>query len=293
MFAVHQTAVPATLARASAGRKIAIACLLALGCSNAAWATPILGAAQSFTVLGGSTVTNTGLTTVNGDVGVAPGTALTGFGSATLLGTLHSDDAAATLAHGDALAANNYLASLAFTRDLSGLDLGGMTLGAGIYRIASSAQLTGTLVLDAQNMANALFVFQIGTTLTTATAAAVNVINGSADTGVFFGVGTSAVLGAGSMFAGNIIANDSITLSAAASLLCGRALALNGAVTLDTNRVSNDCSAGGALGTTSLDYGSEGFAGIAAGQDLPEPASALLLPLGLAALAYGRRRRGA
>lgn len=272
-------------------RPIALACLLVLGCSTAAWATPILGSAQSFTVLGGSTVTNTGLSTVNGDVGAAPGTALTGFGSATLLGTVHSDDAAATLAHGDALAASSYLASLAFTRDLSGLDLGGMTLTAGIYRIATSAQLTGTLVLDAQHLASALFVFQIGTTLTTAGAAAVKVINGSADTGVFFGVGTSAVLGAGSIFAGNIIANDSITLSAAASLLCGRALALNGAVTLDTSQVSNDCAAGGALGTASLDYGSQGFAGLAAAQDLPEPATALLLPLGLVALAYGRRRR--
>jgi len=221
---------------------------------------------------------------------VAPGTAVTGIGSATLAGTVHSDDAAAVVAHASAIAAADYLASLAFTRDLTGLDLGGMTLTAGIYRIASSAQLTGTLILDAQNMANALFVFQIGTTLTTASASAVNVINGSADTGIFFDVGTSAVLGAGSMFAGNLVATDSITFHAAASLLCGRALALNGAVTLDTNLLSNDCNA---LSTTRSDFGSTGFAGIAAIQDVPEPATMLLLPLGLMALAGARRRRQA
>jgi type VI secretion system secreted protein VgrG len=274
---------------ATPGRHIALACLLALGCSTAAWSTPILGAAQSFTVLGGATVTNTGLTSINGDIGVAPGTAVTGIGSTMLIGTVHSDDAAAVVAHASAIAAADYLASLAFTRDLTGQDLGGMTLTAGIYRIASSAQLTGTLILDAQNMANALFVFQIGTTLTTASASAVNVINGSADTGIFFGVGTSAVLGAGSTFAGNLIAADSITFNAAASLLCGRALAVNGAVTLDTNLLSNDCAAG----VTHSDFGSNGFAGIAAIQDVPEPATMLLLPPGLAALAGARRRRQA
>lgn len=272
------------------GRKTALACLLALGFSGAAWSTPILGAAQSFAVLGGATVTNTGPSTVNGNIGSAPGTALTGFGAATLFGTVNPGNADATRAHDDAIAAGRYLASLAFTRDLSGLDLGGMTLGAGVYRIASSAQLTGTLVLDAQNMADALFVFQIGTSLTSAAASSVRVVNASADTGVFFGVGTSAVLGTGSVFAGNIIASDSITLGSAAAVMCGRALALNGAVTLDTNQVSNDCRAGGALGSAHTDDASFGFAGIpAAANDVPEPASALLLALGLAALAYARR----
>lgn len=269
-----------------------LACLLALALPTAAWSTPILGAAQSFTVLGGSTVTNAGSTTVNGDIGVAPGTAVTGMESTTLFGAVHSGDAAAALAHMDAIAASDYLSGLSFTTDLTGQDLGGMILTAGIYRLSSSAQLTGTLILDAQNMANALFVFQIGTTLTTASASGVNVINGAADTGVFFDVGTSAVLGAGSMFAGNLLATDSITLNAGASLLCGRALALNGAVTLDTNLVSNDCTAGGAFGSTSVDYGSQGFSGVDVAADVPEPASGLLLAAGLAALAGARRRYG-
>lgn len=266
----------------------ALLCALALALPAAAWSAPILGSAQSYTVLGGSTVTNTGLTNIYGDIGVAPGTAVTGLSTATQNGAVHSGDSAAS-AHLAAAAADAYLASLVFTQDLTGQDLGGMTLTPGVYRLSSAAQLTGTLTLDAQNMAAALFVFQIGTTLTTATASSVDVIHGGADTGVFFGVGTSAVLGVGSQFAGNLIATDSITFNASASLLCGRALALNGAVTLDSNQVSNDCAAGN-LGGGNVDFASQGFSGLAATQALPEPGSALLWSLGLGALAWSRRR---
>jgi hypothetical protein len=272
---------------------IKLACLLALAVPATAWSLPILGAAQSYAVLAGATVTNTGMTAINGDVGTAPGTEVTGIGSTALSGTVHSGDPATLLAHYDAIAASDYLARLSFTRDLTGQDLGGMTLTAGVYRLTSSAQLTGALTLDAQNLAGALFVFQIGSTLTTAGASSVNVINGNAGTGVFFDVGTSAVLGAGSLFAGNIIAADSVTFNAGASLLCGRALALNVSVTLDTNLVSRDCATGGALGTASVDYGSQGFAGMpAAAQDVPEPGTWLLMPVGLVLLYRGRRRLG-
>jgi len=270
-------------ARPPIGRQLALACMLALAVP-AAWSAPILGAAQSFAVFGGTTVTNTGASTIDGDVGVAPGTAVTGLASATVSGAVHSNDAAATLAHADALAAASYLASLAFTRDLSGQDLGGMTLAPGIYRLASSAQLTGLLTLDAQNIDAALFVFQIGSTLTTAGASAVNVINGNAGTAVFFGVGTSAVLGAGSLFAGNIVAAGSVTL-AAASQLCGRALATGGAVTLNANGVSNDCGQG-------VDFGSMGFSGgDGLAHDVPEPATLWLLPLGLLVWRLGSRSK--
>ena len=282
---VHATTNPAAFTRTASSRKLLIACALAFGLPAYASSTPILGSANTFAVVGGATVTNTGASTIVGDIGVAPGTAATGVGSAAVTGAIHSADSAATQAHADAATALAYLSGLAMTRDLTGLDLGGMTLTPGVYLLSSSAQLTGALILDAENMANALFVFQIGSTLTTAVASSVSVINGSVDTGVFFDVGTSAVLGANSLFAGNIVAADSITLATAASLQCGRALAVGGAVTLDTNVVSNDCGAG--------DFGSMGFAGVAlaAAQDVPEPAPWLLMPLGLVALGYGRKRR--
>ena len=272
--------------------KGALACLLALALPASAWSTTILGAAAPFTVLGGSTVTNTGPTAVYGDIGVAPGVAITGLDAMTLHGAASPSDAAAAMAHASAVAAGDYLSSLMFTQDLTGQDLGGMTLLAGIYRLSSSAQLTGTLFLDAQHDADALFVFQIGTSLTTAADSAVTVINGSADTGVFFDVGTSAVLGTGSQFAGNLIANESITMNTSARLLCGRAVALNGAVTLDSNMLSNDCTAN-SLGTASTDFDSQGFGGFAAATNVPEPASVWMLFSGLAVIAAMRRRRAA
>jgi type VI secretion system secreted protein VgrG len=272
--------------------KGALVCLLALALPASAWSTTILGAAAPFTVLGGSTVTNTGPTTVFGDIGVAPGAAITGLDFMTLYGAASRSDAAAAMAHASAVAAGDYLSSLMSTQDLTGLDLGGMTLMAGIYRLSSSAQLTGTLLLDAQHDSNALFVFQIGTSLTTAADSAVAVINGGADTGVFFDVGTSAVLGTGSQFVGNLIANESITMNTSASLLCGRAVALNGAVTLDSNMLSNDCTAN-SLGTASNDFDSQGFAGVASVTNVPEPASVLMTVAGLGVIAAIRRRRAA
>lgn len=269
--------------------KGALTCLLALAVPASAWSTPILGAAAPFTVLGGSAVTNTGPTAVYGDISVAPGATVTGINTVTIDGAVRSGDAATT-AHAGAVAAGDYLSSLMLTQDLTGQDLGGMTLVAGIYRLSSSAQLTGTLLLDAQHDSNALFVFQIGTTLTTAAASAVTVINGSADTGVFFDVGTSAVLGTGSQFVGNLIANESITFNASASLLCGRAVALNGAVTLDSNMLSNDCSAN-SLGTARTDFDSQGFGGVASATNVPEPASVLMVVAGLGVIAAIRRRR--
>ena len=193
-------------------------------------------------------------------------------------------------AHDDALAANAILAALPFTIDLTGQDLGNMTLTPGVYRFSSSAQLTGTLTLDAQNTSDALFVFQIGSTLTTASSSTVNVINGTPTTGVYFDVGSSATLGTGTMFAGNILADQSITLTTAASIICGRAIAKNGAVTMDTNTISNDCTDGGDFGTGRSDFGSVGFSG-GDGVDtpIPEPGTWALLLSGFGALAFARK----
>lgn len=270
--------------------KSTLACLLALALPASAWSSPILGAAAAFTVLGGSTVTNTGRTAIYGDIGVAPGAAITGADTITIDGAIESGNPAAAAAHASAVAAGEYLSSLMFTQDLTGQDLGGMTLTAGTYLLSSSAQLTGALILDARHDANALFVFQIGTSLTTAAASSVKVINGGADTGVFFDVGTSAVLGTGSEFVGNLIASESITFNASASLLCGRAVALNGAVTLDSNMLSSDCTAN-SLGAASTDFDSHGFSGIASAANVPEPASMLLFLLGLGVIAGARARR--
>jgi hypothetical protein len=197
-----------------------------------------LGTATGFAVLGGSTVTNTGSTVVTGDLGVSPGTAITGFPPGMVNGTIHAADAVALQAQSDVTIAYNALAGLACNTNLTGQDLGGLTLTPGVYCFSSSAQLTGTLTLNAQGNSAAVFVFQIGSTLTTASSSSVLVTNGGSSCNVFWQVGSSATLGTTTTFAGNILALTSITLNTGASI-SGRALARNGAVTMDTNVVSN------------------------------------------------------
>jgi hypothetical protein len=199
---------------------------------------------SSFAVLGGSAVTNTATpTTVNGNLGVSPGSAVTGFPPGIVTGgSIHAADAAAAQAHSDLSAEYDSLASASCGTDLTGQDLGGKTLTPGVYCFSSSAQLTGTLTLDAQGNPNAVFIFKIGSSLTTASAASVLLINGGSDCGVFWQVGSSATLGTGTSLLGTIAALTSITLNTGASV-SGRLLALNGAVTLDNSHVAV-CSGG-------------------------------------------------
>lgn len=205
--------------------------------------SPTLGAAGSFAVLGNSTVTNTGTSVVNGDLGVSPGNAVTGFppGIVTPPGTIHAGDAVALQAQNDATATYNTLASEACTQNLTGQDLGGLTLTTGVYCFDTSAGLTGALTLDAAGNADAVFVFKIGTTLTTASDSSVLVIGGGTSCNVWWQVGSSATLGTDSTFQGNILALASITLNTRATLVEGRALARNGAVTMDTNTIIAGC----------------------------------------------------
>jgi hypothetical protein len=190
-------------------------------------------------VLAGQTVTNTGPSVINDSVGVHPGSAVTGFPPGLLTaGTIHTADAVALQAQSDVGIAYDNLAQRPCDFPLTGQDLGGKTLTAGVYCFTSEAQLTGTLVLDAENRADALFVFQIASKLTTASNASVRMINGASPCNVFWQVGSSATVGTGTTFVGQILALTSIALQTAASL-DGRALARNGAVTLDTNRINS------------------------------------------------------
>jgi hypothetical protein len=203
-----------------------------------------LGTAGNFAVLAGSTVTNTGPTVINGgDVGVSPGTAITGFPPGIVVPPfiIHSADAATLQAQNDLTTAYNAAAGLAPTQDLTGQDLGGLTLLPGVYFFSSSAQLTGTLTLNALNDPNAEFVFQIGSTLTTASNSSVITVNSGSLPGcdVFWQVGSSATLGTDTAFEGHILALTSITMNTGASILDGSALARNGAVTLDDNSIFN------------------------------------------------------
>ena len=205
--------------------------------ADAAGPAPVgLGTAANFAVLGGSEVTNTGPTTVIGDVGVSPGTAVTGFPPGTVNGTVHAADAVAAQAKTDLTTAYDDAAGRAGAASVSG-DLGGQTLTAGLYRSASSLELTGTLTLDAQGDGNAVFIFQAGSALTTASASRVSLIGGADACNVFWQVGSSATLGTNSVFKGTILALTSITATTGTTI-DGRTLARNGAATLDTNTIT-------------------------------------------------------
>ncbi len=198
----------------------------------------VLGAASTYSVLGASTVTSTGPTIVNGDVGLSPGTAVTGFPPGLVVGgMIHASDIPAGAAQAALTTAYLDAAGRTGAVGLIG-DLGGQTLTPGLYQATTTQGLTGTLRLDGQGNPNSVFIFQIGTALTTASGSQIILQNGAQAANIFWEIGSSATLGTNSSFSGTIMAQISITLTTGASLV-GRALARTGAVTLDSNTITN------------------------------------------------------
>ena len=214
-----------------------VICLLSVGRLGWAQSAPPLGSAQSFAVLGGSTVTNTGPTVVTGDLGASPGTAVTGFPPGSVTGgTIHAGDATATAAQASAHKAYQDLVAEPCGTNLTGKTLGtspgAVTLSPGVYCFNSSAQLTGTLTLSGSGV----YVFKIGSTLTTASKSSVVLTKGATAGNVFWQVTSSATLGTNTAFEGSILALISDTVTTGASV-SGRVFALTGSVTLSGNRI--------------------------------------------------------
>ena len=233
-----------------------------------------LGSAASFAVLAGAAVTNTGSTVVNGNLGVWPGQSITGFPLGIIInGNSYAGDAVAMQAQQDANTAYIAAAGAGNAVSLTGQDLGGLDLMAGVYSFSSSAQLTGTLTLNANGAQNAWFIFQIASTLNTAQAAVVDLINANSTDHVIWQVGSSATLGAATSFSGDILALESISLDSSASISCGGAWALNGAVTMIDNSVSVGGAACGVM-------------------PVPEPATMPVLLAGLIGIAVSRLKKG-
>ncbi len=200
-------------------------------------AAPPMGTADAFAVLGGSAVTNVGVSSVTGDLGVSPGSTVTGFPPGIVAGTIYATgtDAVVVQAQSDVTTAYGDLAGQPCDTTYSGSqDLAGLTLDPGVY-CAGDFALSGTLTLG--GAADAIWVFESDTTLVTGADAQVALSGGGKACNVWWQVGSSATLGTGTVFAGNILAYESITMNSGASMF-GAALARNGAVTMDANSIS-------------------------------------------------------
>jgi hypothetical protein len=220
--------------------------LLFAGSALGATATVGLGSAASFSVLAGSTVTNTGPTTMFGDLGLSPGSSVTG--APQVLGQTHVDDAVAIGAK-NALTTSYTDAAGRPSDGSAGTDLSGQRFLPGVRTASSSLLLSsGSVTLDAQGDPNAVFIFQIGSTLITGSGTTVALVNGAQACNVFWQVGSSATLGTGTRFVGTIMASATITANTAATIH-GRLLAQTGAVNMDTNTITTSNCASSVTGS--------------------------------------------
>ncbi len=241
-----------------------------------------LGTATSFSVLAGTTVTNVGPSVISGDLDLSPGSDVAGFPPGLVInGTQHVTNALALQAQNDLTTAFNDAAGRTPAVDQTGQDLGGQTLVAGVYKSAEAMSLTGTVTLDAQGDPNAVFIFQAGSTLLTASSSTVALVGAAQACNVFWQVGSSATLGTATTFVGSIMALTSATLQTGATVE-GRVLARNGQVSLDTNVITRPLcdtttpppvlddreevtAGGGGGGSTQETLGSDSFANPSAG----------------------------
>src|SRR5580704_1809958 len=202
-----------------------------------------LGTAGSFAVLAGTTVTNTGPSTISGDLGVSPGTAVTGFPPGIVSnGTIHSADGVADGAQSDLTTGYNDAAGRSPTANVPAFIGAGQTLAPGVYKASSSLDVGGSLTLDGGGDPNAVFIFQAPSTLVTDSASSVILTDGAQACNVFWQVGSSATLGTNSAFTGSILALTSISVNTG-DTIAGRALARNGAVTLDDDTITSSSCA--------------------------------------------------
>lgn len=204
-------------------------------------AAPALGTARTFAILAGSTITNTGTATaIFGDVGISPGTALVGLTAGQVNGTLHLGDPAAMKAEADLTTAYNDLAGRPCQHTMTDVDLGGKTLPPGVYCFAvAAAQAVGDLMLDGQGDPNAIWIFQIASTLTISANLSTTMIGGGNACNVYWQVGSSATINGGAQLKGNVFAQASISLLNGAHVSPGRTLAQTAAVTMQSTNISN------------------------------------------------------
>ncbi len=252
----------AALAVSTAATMLLLGAIAGAPAASAAQPPVGMGTAASFAVLAGSTVTNTGASVISGSVGLDPGTAITGFPPGIVNnGTLYAADAVALQAQNDLTTAYNSAAGRTPVTVESNPDLTGQTLAPGVYKGPSTLSLTGTVTLNGEGSANSVFIFQSPSTLITGSSSVVSLINGASWCNVFWQVGSSATLGTNSTFVGTIMALTSDTLTTGATLM-GRALARNGAVTLDTNTITQPtCTTSTTTGTTASPTGTNAGGG--------------------------------